>query len=136
MNIGIKIFLGLLAGLITLIAIMGLYYTFVPSFNDNLHKPKYMSVRIKLKNECTVGDDTFIVESPTHNRTSKFYNGVAKMRLPTNAKVKLSVSPEYPNFEYDSIPESITTDMILVADCSVSPRLKSIFGAMQERFGQ
>ena len=57
------------------------------------------------------------------------------MRLPENAKVKLAVSPEFPDFKYDDMPEIVSPNMVLVADCGVSPRLKSIFGAMKDQFG-
>jgi hypothetical protein len=82
-----------------------------------------------------VTDQAFIVEAPKLRKSSKFYNGVAVMRLPETAKVKLSVAPAFPNFTYDGVPETVTPDMVLVADCAVSPRLKSIFGAMKNRFG-
>ena len=93
-------------------------------------------VEIRLKNECSVTDATFIVEAPQQRKRSKFFNGVAVMRLPENAKVKLSVSPAFPDFTYDGVPELVSPNMVLVADCGVSPRLKSIFGAMKDQFGE
>jgi hypothetical protein len=115
--------------------LLGLYYLLIPSFSENLDAPKYLDVTIRLQNDCTVTDAAFIAEAPALRRTSKFYNGVAVMRLPETAKVKLSVSPAFPDFIYDGIPETVAPEMVLVADCSVSPRLKSIFGAMQDKFG-
>ena len=79
--------------------------------------------------------DAFIVEAPDLHKSSKFYGKVAIMRLPENAKVKLSISRAFPDFVYDGIPEQVQPEMVLVADCSVSPRLKSIFEEMRNRFG-
>ena len=130
-----RVFLTLTATAATVGLMLLIYYLLFPRFDKNLDVPKYLDVTIHLQNECSVIDDTFIAEVTTQSRTSKFYDGVAMMRLPDTAKVKLSVSPAFPDFEYDGIPERVVPDMVLVADCSVSPRLKSIFGAMNDRFG-
>ena len=130
-----KIFITLIAGAVTMGLLLGIYYLLIPSFSKNLDAPKYLDVTIHLQNNCTVTDAAFIVDAPALRRTSKFHNGVAVMRLPETAKVKLSVSPAFPDFIYDSIAETVAPEMVLVADCSVSPRLKSIFGAMQDKFG-
>lgn len=130
-----RVFLTLTATAATVGSMLLIYYLLFPRFDKNLDAPKYLDVTIHLQNECSVIDDAFIAEVTTQRRTSKFYDGVAMMRLPDTAKVKLSVSPAFPDFEYDGIPERVVPDMVLVADCSVSPRLKSIFGAMNDRFG-
>ena len=130
-----KIFITLIAGAVTMGLLLGIYYLLIPSFSKNLDAPKYLDVTIHLQNNCTVTDAAFIVDAPALRRTSKFHNGVAVMRLPETAKVKLSVSPAFPDFIYDSIAETVAPELVLVADCSVSPRLKSIFGAMQDKFG-
>ena len=130
-----RVFLTLTATAATVGLMLLIYYLLFPRFDKNLDAPKYLDVTIHLQNECSVIDDTFIAEVTTQRRTSKFYDGVAMMRLPDTAKVKLSVSPAFPDFEYDGIPERVAPDVVLVADCSVSPRLKSIFGAMNDRFG-
>ena len=135
MRVARKIYVILIASAVTLGLIPGFYYLLIPRFNKSLDNPKYLDVTIRLQNECSIIDDAFIAEVTTHRRTGKFYNGVATMRLPNTAKVKLSVNPAFPNFVYEGVPVTITPDMVLVADCSVSPRLKSIFGAMNERFG-
>ena len=130
-----KIFITLIAGAVTMGLLLGIYYLLIPSFSKNLDAPKYLDVTIHLQNKCTVTDAAFIVDAPALRRTSKFHNGVAVMQLPETAKVKLSVSPAFPDFIYDSIAETVAPEMVLVADCSISPRLKSIFGAMQDKFG-
>ena len=136
MSAATKIFITLIAGTVTMGGLLGIYYLLIPSFSENLDAPKYLDVTIHLQNECTVTDAAFIADAPALRRTSKFYNGVAKMRLPETAKVKLSVSSAFPNFIYDGMPETVAPEMVLVADCSVSPRLKSIFGAMRDKFGE
>ena len=130
-----RVFLTLFATASTVGLMLLIYNLLFPRFDKNLDATKYLDVTIRLQNECSVIDDTFIAEVTTQRRTSRFYNGVAMMRLPETAKVKLSVNPVFPDFKYDGIPESVASDMVLVADCSVSPRLKSIFGAMNDKFG-
>ena len=115
---------------------LSIYYVLIPSFSKNLEPVKIVDIEIRLDNQCSVTDATFIVEAPQQRKRSKFSKGVAVMRLPENAKVKLAVSPEFPDFTYDGMPELVSPNMVLVADCGVSPRLKSIFGAMKDQFGK
>ena len=115
---------------------LSIYYVLIPSFSENLEPVKIVDVEIRLDNQCSVTDATFIVEASQQRKRSKFFKGVAVMRLPENAKVKLAVSPKFPDFTYDGMPELVSPNMVLVADCGVSPRLKSIFGAMKDQFGE
>ena len=136
MDRAIKIFLVVFGGALTLALMLGIYYVLIPSFSENLEPVKIIDVEIRLNNQCSVTDATFIVEAPQQRKRSKFFKGVAMMRLPENANVKLAVSPEFPDFTYDGMPELVSPNMVLVADCGVSPRLKSIFGAMKDQFGE
>ncbi|MGB1866506.1 MAG: hypothetical protein ACPHK4_01560 [Candidatus Puniceispirillaceae bacterium] len=136
MGTATKILIAIFGGVFTLALMLGIYYVLIPSFSENLEPVKIIDVEIRLKNECSVTDAAFIVEAPQQRKRSKFFNGFAVMRLPENAKVKLSVSPAFPDFTYDGVPELVSPNMVLVADCGVSPRLKSIFGAMKDQFGE
>ena len=136
MDRAIRIFLAVFGGVLTLALMLGIYYVLIPNLSENLEPVKIIDVKIRLNNQCSVTDATFIVEAPEHRKRSKFFKGVAVMRLPENAKVKLAVSPKFPNFTYDGMPELVSPNMVLVADCGVSPRLKSIFGAMNDQFGE
>ena len=136
MDTAIKIFLAVFGGVLTLALMLGVYYVLIPSFSENLKPVKIIDVEIRLNNQCSVADATFIVEAPQQRKRSKFFEGVAVMRLPENAKIKLAVSPEFPDFTYDGMPELVSSNIVLVADCGVSPRLKSIFGAMKDQFGE
>jgi hypothetical protein len=136
MDTAIRIFLAVFGGVLTLALMLGVYYVLIPSFSENLEAVKIIDVEIRLNNQCSVTDATFIVEAPQQRKRSKFFKGVAVMRLPENAKVKLAVSPEFPDFTYDGTPKIVSPNMELVADCGVSPRLKSIFGAMKDQFGE
>ena len=136
MDRAIKIFLAVFGGVLTLALMLSIYYVLIPSFSENLEPVKIVNVEIRLDNQCSVKDSTFIVEAPQQRKRGKFFKGVAVMRLPENAKVKLAVSPEFPDFTYDGMPELVSPNMVLVADCGVSPRLKSIFGAMKDQFGE
>ena len=132
----IKIFLAVVGGILTLALMLGIHYVLIPSFSENLEPVKIIDVEIRLNNQCSVTDATFIVEAPQQRKRSKFVKGVAVMRLPENAKVKLTVNPAFPDFIYDGVPELVSPNMVLAADCGVSPRLKSIFGAMKDQFGE
>ena len=136
MDRAIKIFLAVFGGVLTLALMLSIYYVLIPSFSENLEPVKIVDVEIRLDNQCSVTDATFIVEATQQRKRSKFFKGVAVMRLPENAKVKLAVSPEFPDFTYDSMPDLVSSNMVLLADCGVSPRLKSIFGAMKDQFGE
>ena len=136
MDRAIKILIAIFGGVLTLALMLGVYYVLIPSFSENLEPVKIIKVEIRLDNQCSVTDATFIVEAPQQRKRSEFFKGVAVMRLPENAKVKLGVHPAFPDFTYDGTPEIVSPIMVLVADCGVSPRLKSIFGAMKEQFGE
>ena len=136
MGTATKILIAVFGGALTLALMLGIYYMLTPSFSENLEPVKITDFEIRLKNKCSVTDATFIVEAPQQRKRSKFFNGVAVMRLPENAKVKLAVNPAFPDFIYDGVPELVSQNMVLVADCGVSPRLKSIFGAMKDQFGK
>ena len=136
MGTATKILIAVFGGALTLALMLGIYYVLTPGFSENLKPIKIIDVEIRLKNECSVTDTTFIVEAPQQRKRSRFFNGVAVMRLPENAQVKLAISPEFPDFTYDGVPELVSPNMVLVADCGVSPRLKSIFGAMKDQFGK
>ena len=136
MDRAIKILIAVFGGALTLALLLGIYYVLIPSLSENLEPVKIIDVKIRLNNQCSVTDATFIVEAPQQRKRGKFFEGVAVMRLPENARVKLAVSPEFPDFTYDSSPEIVSPNIVLVADCGVSPRLKSIFGAMKDQFGE
>ena len=134
MSVAWKIFITLICGVATMSLLLGIYYLNIPNVRENIGAPKQIDVRIRLQNKCSIIDEAFIVEAPEQRRTSQFQNGVALLRLPQHAKVKLSISPAFPDFIYDGVLETVAPNMVLIADCSVSPRLKSIFSSMKERF--
>jgi hypothetical protein len=106
----------------------------MPSFSKQFEPPKIIQVKAFLDNRCSVTNDAFVAEAPEQGRTAKFYDGVAIMRLPEDAKIQLAISKAFPDFKYDDVPQDVAGEVVLVADCSASPRIKSIFGAMNEQF--
>ena len=82
MHKAIKIFLAVFGGVLTLILILGVYYVLTPGFSKNLEPVKIIDVEIRLNNQCSVTDATFVVEAPQQRKRSKFSKGVAVMRLP------------------------------------------------------
>ena len=116
--------------------ISGLFWFFMPGFSNDFEPPKIIMVKAKLENRCTVIDETFVAEAPEQGRRAPFRDGVAIMRLPEGAKIQLAVSSAYPAFRYDDVPQPVAPNVKLIADCDVSPRLRSIFGSMKETFKQ
>ena len=129
-----KIFASLVSIGLVIAGIFTLLWFFMPSFSAVFEPPKIIQVKAFLDNRCSVTNDVFVAEAPEQGRTAKFYDGVAIMRLPEDAKIQLAISKAFPNFKYDDVPQDVASELVLVADCSASPRIKSIFGAMNEQF--
>ncbi|MDA7766876.1 hypothetical protein N8977_04655 [Alphaproteobacteria bacterium] len=129
-----KIFASLLSIGLVIAGTITLLWFFMPSFSKQFEPPKIIQVKAFLDNRCSVTNDAFVAEAPEQGRTAKFYDGVAIMRLPEDAKIQLAISKAFPDFKYDDVPQDVAGEVVLVADCSASPRIKSIFGAMNEQF--
>ena len=129
-----KIFASLIVVGLAIAGIFALLWFVVPSFSTQFEPPKIIQVKVFLDNRCSVTNDAFVAEAPEQGRTAKFYDGVAIMRLPEDAKIQLAISKAFPDFKYDDVPQDVAGEVVLVADCSASPRIKSIFGAMNEQF--
>jgi hypothetical protein len=130
----IKIFASLVSIGLVIAGIFTLLWFFIPSFSAVFEPPKIIQVKALLDNRCSVTNDVFVAEAPEQGRTAKFYDGVAIMRLPEDAKIQLAISKAFPAFKYDDVPQDVAGEVVLVADCSASPRIKSIFDAMNEQF--
>jgi len=131
-----KVFISLMGFGVTIAGLFGLLWAFMPGFSKQFEPPKIIQVKAYLDNRCSVTSDAFVAKAPEQGRTAKFYDGVAIMRLPEGAKIQLAVSSAYPAFTYEDVPQVVAPTVTLIADCSVSPRLRSIFGSMQDRFKQ
>jgi hypothetical protein len=130
----IKIFASLVSIGLVIAGIFTLLWFFIPSFSAVFEPPKIIQVKALLDNRCSVTNDVFVAEAPEQGRTAKFYDGVAIMRLPEDAKIQLAISKAFSAFKYDDVPQDVAGEVVLVADCSASPRIKSIFDAMNEQF--
>ena len=64
MDRAIKILIAVFVGVLTLALMLGIYYVLIPSFSENLEPVKIIDVEIRLKNQCSVTDATFIIEAP------------------------------------------------------------------------
>ena len=131
-----KVILSLVGVGLAIVGLFGLLWVFMPGFSKQFEPPKIIQVKAYLDNRCSVINDAFVAEAPEQGRTAPFRDGVAIMRLPENAKIKLSVSRAYPAFIYEDVPQDVAPSVTLIADCSVSPRLRSIFGSMKDSFKQ
>ena len=129
-----KIFASLILVGLTIAGIFALLWFVMPSFSTQFEPPKIIQVKALLDNRCSVTNDAFVAEAPEQGRTAKFYDGVAIMRLPEDAKIQLAISKAFPDFKYDDVRQDVAGEVVLVADCSASPRIKSIFDAMNEQF--
>ena len=49
-------------------------------------------------------------------------------------KLQLKSNPKYPAIRYEGMHEEVKKNVILIADCSSSPRIKGIFKSMNQKF--
>ena len=124
----------LIGGLLSILMVLALVIVIVPIVLDSFKKPTLMVATIKLNNLCTVQDDTFMVVTRPYNRKSYFSNGVTRIKVMSDWRVRLATNDKYPNFRYDGVEVDVKKNLELTADCGTSPRLKSIFGAFNKQF--
>ena len=124
----------LIGGFISIIVILVFILLVFPIILDSFKKPTMIVSTIKLNNLCSVHDDTFMVVTRPYNRKSYFSNGVSRIKVMSDWKVKLAANDKYPQFRYDGVEVDVNKTLELTADCGTSPRLKSIFGAFNKQF--
>ena len=124
----------LIGSLLSILMVLALVTIIVPIILESLKKPTLMVATIKLKNLCSVHDDTFMVVTRPYNRKSYFSNGVTRIKVMSDWKVRLAANDKYPQFRYDGDEIDVKKNIELTADCGTSPRLKSIFGAFNKQF--
>jgi hypothetical protein len=120
--------------LATIVGVALALWHYMPGLQAQFLPPKMISVTIRLDNRCSVDDRVFVAYAPAQRRTARFIKKTAIMRLPENAKIQLAIANGYPDFNYDDVAQDVASTVVLVADCEVSPRLRSIFGSMNEKF--
>ena len=86
-----KIFASLILVGLSIAGIFALLWFVMPRFSTQFDPPKIIQVKAYLDNRCTVTTDAFVAEAPEQGRTAKFRDGVAIMRLPENAKIRLCI---------------------------------------------
>ena len=99
-------------------------------------KNEIIKVQITLDNKCELFDKVFMVKAIPSGKTAKFLNRKAEMFLTRSSKVQLFVSDEYPGFHFSSIPVNVSYNTKLIADCSNSDRLDSIFESLKNQFNK
>ena len=122
-------------GTVIFLAILSIFLIFIlPITIEAVKKPHPLISTIKINNLCTVHDDAFMVVTRPYNRKSFFSNGVSRIKVMSNWKVRLEANIKYPQFRYDGVEVNVKENLELTADCGTSPRLKSIFGAFNKQF--
>ena len=122
-------------GTVIFLAILSIFLIFIlPITIEAFKKPHPLISTIKINNLCSVHDDAFMVVTRPYNRKSFFSNGVSRIKVMSNWKVRLEANVKYPEFRYDGIEVNVKENVELTADCGTSPRLKSIFGAFNKQF--
>ena len=124
----------LIGGFLSIIVIVVFILLALPIILNSFKKPTMIVSTIKLNNLCSVHDDTFMVVTRPYNRKSYFSNGVSRIKVMSDWKVRLAANEKYPQFRYDGEEVNVKKNLELTADCGTSPRLKSIFGAFQKQF--
>lgn len=118
---------------ITIFALITLYF-FWPTLSQEFEKKEIILVKIKLENRCSFDDSVFLVVHKDTGRTVPFNNGVANINVEEGSDLTLALSPLYPDFRYDGIPQEAKAQMTMIADCSASPRMQMIMDSMKESF--
>ena len=77
-----------------------------------------------------------MVKAIPSGKVAKFVDKKAIMFLERASKVMLIVNKEFPGFHFSSIPVSVSYNTSLIADCSNSDRLDSIFDSLNKQFNK
>ena len=109
-------------------------YFFWPTLSQEFKEKEIILVKIKLENRCSFNDEVFIVVHKDTGRTVSFNNGVANINVQEGSELVLALSPLYPDFRYDGVPQAAKPQMDMIADCSASPRMQMIMESMKESF--
>ncbi len=125
-----QIFFLLIIGLFVCVTL----YFFWPTLSKEFEKKEVILVRIKLENRCSFDETVFIVVHKDTGRTANFNNGIANINVQEGSDLTLALSPLYPDFRYDGVPQPAKPNMNMIADCSTSPRMQMIMESMKESF--
>ena len=109
-------------------------YFFWPTLSQEFTKKEVILVKIKLENRCSFDEDVFIVKHKDTGRSVNFNNGIANINVKEGSELVLALSPLYPDFRYDGVPQPAKPKMEMIADCSASPRMQMIMDSMKESF--
>ncbi len=124
----------IIGSIIILLFLFLLLFFGLPLFIQSIQSPKPMYMKVSLNNLCTVHDETFMVMTRPYNRRAYFNNGIARIKVMSDWKVRLAANDKYPDFVYDGEEYSVKENLQLTADCGTSKRLKGIFGAFRNQF--
>jgi len=113
---------------------LGIIYYFWPELDNQFSKKEIIFVTIKLDNKCSFRGDVFVVVDEETGKTSQFKNEVANFNTMEGNNLKLAISPLYPDFRYDGVPQPAKKEMTMTADCSSSPRMQMIMDSMKKSF--
>ena len=91
----------LIGGIVSIFVVLVFVLIIVPIILDSFKKPSLMVATIKLNNLCSVHDDTFMVVTRPYNRKSYFSNGVTRIKVMSDWKVRLAANDKYSQFRYD-----------------------------------
>ena len=91
----------LIGGFLSIIVIVVFILLALPIILNSFKKPTMIVSTIKLNNLCSVHDDTFMVVTRPYNRKSYFSNGISRIKVMSDWKVRLAANEKYPQFRYD-----------------------------------
>ena len=118
---------------VAILASITLYF-FWPTLSKEFERKEIILVKIKLVNKCSFQEEVFIVIHKDSGKSVQFNNGLANINVMEGSDLTLALSPLYPDFRYDGVPQPAKPDMIMIADCSPSPRMQMIMESMKESF--
>ena len=87
-------------GTVIFLTILLIFLFFIlPMTIESLKKPYPLISTIKINNLCSVHDDAFMVVTRPYNRKSFFSNGVSRIKVMSNWKVRLEANVKYPELD-------------------------------------
>ena len=81
----------IIGSIIILLFLFLLLFFGLPLFIKSIQSPKPMYMKVSLNNLCTVHDETFMVMTRPYNRRAYFNNGIARIKVMSDWKVRLSL---------------------------------------------
>jgi|SaaInl1SG_22_DNA_1037389.scaffolds.fasta_scaffold16339_2 hypothetical protein len=91
---------------------------------------------VRLKNNCSVPDSSFVVQDTKTRRTARFSGGgVARLESKTNHNLVLQLSGHFDAVEFNGTPQRAKAQMVLTAACDSSEKAAETLRSLRKALG-